>query len=118
MREADGDAGVAGFLEEGPDGDGGGAVGVEAAVVLAVGLFPGIAGIEGGKAVEVAASGFPEVVAEGEADVAPVGVGGGEVQPGLLNAAGEDLDVAVFAGGEPVGGFELFLCHQRSSGAM
>ena len=68
-------------------------MGVEAAVVLEVGFFFGVAGIEAGDAVVVAPASLSEVVAEGKADVAPAVIGGGDVGAGLFDAAGQEFDV-------------------------
>ena len=72
-------------------------MGTHAFVVLVVGLFLGIAGIEAGDAVEVVAAVFAQLVAEGEAEVPPGGVVARDVHAGGFDALGDDFDV-VFGG--------------------
>lgn len=74
-------------------------MGTEAFVVLVVGLFLGVAGIEAGDAVEVVAAVFAQGVAEGEAKVAPGGVVAGDVFSGSFYALGDDFDVVFGCGG-------------------
>ena len=70
-------------------------MGPEAFVVLAVGFFLGVAGIEAGDAVEVVAAVFAQGIGVGEAEVAPGGVVAGDVFAGGFDALGDDFDVIV-----------------------
>lgn len=83
-------------MEEGFDGDAG-AVGAETFVVLAVTFVLGVSGIEAGDTVEVVAAVFAQGITEGEAEVAPGGIGAGDVFSDSLDALGDDFDV-VFGG--------------------
>lgn len=69
------------------------AFGAEAAVVLPVGLFLGVVGVEAAEAVVVGSSAFSEGIGEGESEVAPGGVSGGDVGGCGFDAGGDGLDV-------------------------
>ena len=86
--ETDGDAAVFGPAEEGFDGDASTA-GLDAGGVLLVGLLLVVAGIEAADAVEVVAAAFSEGVGQSKADGEPVVIPGGDVNAGLLDAAGD-----------------------------
>lgn len=79
-------------LEEGSDGDAV-AFGAEAAVVLPVGLCLGVVGVEAAEAVVVGSSALSEGIGEGESEVAPGGVSGGDVGGCGFDAGGDGLDV-------------------------
>ena len=96
-READGHAVLFGKVEEGADGDAV-APGTHTFVVLGVAFLLRVAGIEAAEAVVVAAAVFPQGVGEGEAEVPPMVVAGGDVRPGLLDAGGEALNLVVERG--------------------
>ena len=98
------------------------AVGTEAGVVLFVGLLGRVAGIEAADAVEEIPAGFSKGLANGEADLKPLFVGGGDIDLLLLDTANDGLDVgvgvgAVFGGfafglAGPLLGIEFFICHE------
>lgn len=97
-READGHAVLFGKVEEGADGDAV-APGAHTFVVLGVTFLLRVAGIEAAEAVVVAAAVFSHGVGEGEAEVPPMVVAGGDVRAGRLDAGGEAFDLVVERGG-------------------
>ena len=101
--------GVLGELEEGGDVDTL-AVGAQAAGVLLVGLFGGVARVEPAHAVVEFAAGFPEGLADGEADVEPVVVGGGDIDLALFDATNDGFDVGVGVGAVFGGVGEALAC--------
>ena len=67
-------------------------------IVLGISLLLGISGIEAGDAVEVIAAVLAQLVGEGEAEVAPIGVTFGDVYPGRLDTLGDDFNVVTGVG--------------------
>ena len=68
-------------------------MGVEAAVVLFVGFCLVVVRVEAADAVVVVTAGFSEFFGEGEAEVTPVVVAGGDVKASGFNALGDGFDV-------------------------
>ena len=68
-------------------------MGVEAAVVLPVAFLWGVAAVETADAVVGGASAFAEGIGEGESEVSPVGVAGGDVCARRFNALCDEFDV-------------------------
>ena len=97
-------------------------MGFETGVVLFVGLLGRVAGIEAADAVEEVPAGFSKGLADGEADLKPLFVGGGDIHLLLLDTANDGLDVGVGVGAVyggfafrlagPLLGIELFICHE------
>ena len=110
-------------LEEGFDGDAA-ASGVEAVVVLFVGLSGIVFRMEAAETVEEAPATLPELFGEGEAEVTPGGVSVGDVDAGVFYPPGDDfyivgtvlprlygLGLRLLGLVEPEFGVELLLCH-------
>ncbi len=76
-------------------------MGAQALGVLVIGVGGIVAGVECGKAVEVAAAVLADGVGEGETEVAPLGVCGCDVGAGGFDTLCDGLDVGcyVIAGG-------------------
>ena len=74
-------------------------MGVEAAVVLFVGVCLVVVRVEAADAVIVVTTDFSEFFGEGKAEVAPVVVAGGDVKASGFNALGDGFDVV----GCPIG---------------